>query len=189
VRSAVQVNVTGARGTRHGEGGSERRPLLAEGNYLYPLPGEAVFSDFSLWQGDQELKGEPMDAAQAARIYERSCAEARSRPDRARGTIGPVARAWCCPSRRRGQDTLRTQSSVVSREPRQGGIALPAYDLLVNGACLRGVHRLALELLVRKVAEHRFTRQRIEIVAFVEEWRRRSGTTSSTVTRATRPVT
>jgi len=29
-----------------------------------------VFSDFSLWQGDRELKGEPMDAAQARAIYE-----------------------------------------------------------------------------------------------------------------------
>src|SRR3989449_11594930 len=46
------------------------RSLLDEGNYLYPLPGEAVFSDFSLWQGDRELKGEPMDAVQARAIYE-----------------------------------------------------------------------------------------------------------------------
>src|SRR5438093_11056834 len=44
--------------------------MLGEGNYLYPLPGEAVFSDFSLWQGDRELKGEPMDAGQARAIYE-----------------------------------------------------------------------------------------------------------------------
>ena len=71
VRSAVQVNVTG-RVARvmveewfRNSGG-----LLDEANYLYPLPGEAVFSDFSLWQGDQELKGEPMDAAQARAIYE-----------------------------------------------------------------------------------------------------------------------
>src|SRR5438034_3169221 len=27
-------------------------------------------SDLSLWQGDRELKGEPMDAAQARAIYE-----------------------------------------------------------------------------------------------------------------------
>src|SRR5947207_6508790 len=43
---------------------------MDEGSYLYPLPGETVFSDFSLWQGDRELKGEPMDAAQARSIYE-----------------------------------------------------------------------------------------------------------------------
>ena len=43
---------------------------LGEGDYLYPLPGEAVFSDFSLFQGDQELKGETMDAATARSIYE-----------------------------------------------------------------------------------------------------------------------
>src|SRR5207248_5691012 len=45
-------------------------PVMDEGSYLYPLPGETVFSDFSLWQGDRELKGEPMDAAQARSIYE-----------------------------------------------------------------------------------------------------------------------
>ena len=43
---------------------------VAEGDYLYPLPGEAVFSDFSLWSGDQELKGETMRAEEARRIYE-----------------------------------------------------------------------------------------------------------------------
>ena len=71
VRSAVQVNVTGrvARVTVE-EWFRNTGALLNEANYLYPLPGEAVFSDFSLWQGDQELKGEPMDAAQARAIYE-----------------------------------------------------------------------------------------------------------------------
>ncbi len=43
---------------------------LAEGSYLYPLPGEAVFQNFSLWQGDQELRGEMMNADQARGIYE-----------------------------------------------------------------------------------------------------------------------
>ncbi|MEO8479006.1 MAG: VIT domain-containing protein [Gemmatimonadota bacterium] len=43
---------------------------IAEGMYLYPLPGEAVFSDFSLFQGEQELKGEMMGAEQARGIYE-----------------------------------------------------------------------------------------------------------------------
>ncbi len=42
----------------------------AEGHYLYPLPGEAVFQGFSLFQGDAELRGEIMDADQARAIYE-----------------------------------------------------------------------------------------------------------------------
>lgn len=71
VRSAVQVTVTErvARVTVE-EWFRNTGALLNEADYLYPLPGEAVFSDFSLWQGDQELKGEPMDAAQARAIYE-----------------------------------------------------------------------------------------------------------------------
>ena len=71
VRSAVQVTLTGraARVTVE-EWFRNAGPVLDEANYLYPLAGEAVFSDFSLWQGDRELKGEPMDANQARAIYE-----------------------------------------------------------------------------------------------------------------------
>jgi len=43
---------------------------VAEGEYHYPLPGEAVFEGFSLFQGDLELRGEIMDAERARRIYE-----------------------------------------------------------------------------------------------------------------------
>lgn len=70
-RSVVQVAVTGrvARVTVE-EWFRNAGPVLDEGSYLYPLPGEAVFSDFSLWQGDRELKGEPMDAGTARAIYE-----------------------------------------------------------------------------------------------------------------------
>jgi len=71
IRSAVQVAVAAriARVTVE-EWFRNTGPGLGEGTYLYPLPGEAVFSDFSLWQGDRELKGETMDATQARGIYE-----------------------------------------------------------------------------------------------------------------------
>lgn len=45
-------------------------PAIAEGSYLYPLAGEASFSDFSLWLNGEELRGEPMDAEKAREIYE-----------------------------------------------------------------------------------------------------------------------
>ncbi|HEX9279894.1 MAG TPA: VIT domain-containing protein [Gemmatimonadales bacterium] len=71
VRTAVQVAVTGrvARVTVE-EWFRNAGPRLDEAAYLYPLPGEAVFTDYSLWQGDQELRGEMMDASQARSIYE-----------------------------------------------------------------------------------------------------------------------
>jgi len=71
VRTAVQVAVTGrvARVTVE-EWFRNAGPQLDEAAYLYPLPGEAVFTDYSLWQGDQELRGEMMDANQARSIYE-----------------------------------------------------------------------------------------------------------------------
>ncbi len=43
---------------------------VAEGSYLYPLAGEAVFQNFSLWMGEQELRGEMLDAAKARGIYD-----------------------------------------------------------------------------------------------------------------------
>ncbi len=45
-------------------------PGVAEGTYIYPLPGEAVFTGYSLWMGDQELQGEMQNAEQARSIYE-----------------------------------------------------------------------------------------------------------------------
>jgi Ca-activated chloride channel homolog len=42
----------------------------AEGTYVYPMPGEAVFTDFSLWMGEREVRGEMMNADQARGIYE-----------------------------------------------------------------------------------------------------------------------
>jgi len=44
---------------------------MAEGDYLYPLPAGAVFNNYSLYQGDQELRGEMMNAGTAREIYER----------------------------------------------------------------------------------------------------------------------
>src|SRR5438094_9172151 len=71
LRSAVQVSISGrvARVTVE-EWFRNNGPTLNEGMYHFPLPGEAVFSSYSLWQGDQELRGEAMDATQARAIYE-----------------------------------------------------------------------------------------------------------------------
>jgi len=71
IRSTVEVKVSGriARVTVE-EWFRNSGPAMDEGVYHFPLPGEAVFSSYSLWQGDQELRGEAMDAAQARAIYE-----------------------------------------------------------------------------------------------------------------------
>src|SRR5216110_1125808 len=71
LRSTVQVSISGrvARVTVE-EWFRNNGPSLGEGMYHFPLPGEAVFSSYSLWQGDQELRGEAMDATQARSIYE-----------------------------------------------------------------------------------------------------------------------
>jgi Ca-activated chloride channel family protein len=71
VRTTVSVRVTGRISLVEVEEWFENRGGgLGEGDYLYPLPGEAVFSNFSLFQGDQELRGETMDADRARAIYE-----------------------------------------------------------------------------------------------------------------------
>ncbi len=71
VRSEVVVHVTGrvAR-VEVSEWFLNTGSRLAEGEYLYPLAGEAVFEGFSLFQGETELRGEIMDADRAREIYE-----------------------------------------------------------------------------------------------------------------------
>ena len=71
LRSAVSVTLLGrvAQVTVE-EWFHNRGDGLGEGDYHYPLPGEATFGSFSLWQGDAELRGETMDANQARTIYE-----------------------------------------------------------------------------------------------------------------------
>jgi len=71
VRSRVRVEVEGNVATvvvdewfeAHGH-------ALGEADYLYPLPPDAAFDGFSLYQGGEELRGELMDAARAREIYE-----------------------------------------------------------------------------------------------------------------------
>ena len=47
-----------------------RSSTMLEGDYLYPIPPGAVFTDFSLFMGEQELKGEVLPAERARQIYE-----------------------------------------------------------------------------------------------------------------------
>ena len=71
IRTAVSVRVDGRIALVEVEEWFQNRGRgLGEGDYLYPLPGEAVFSNFSLFQGDEELRGETMDARKARAIYE-----------------------------------------------------------------------------------------------------------------------
>ena len=71
IRTAVSVTVNGRIARVEVEEWFENRGGgLGEGDYLYPLPGEAIFNNFSLYQGDVELRGETMDATQARGIYE-----------------------------------------------------------------------------------------------------------------------
>ncbi len=71
LRSAVSVTVLGRVAQVTVEEWFQNRGAgLGEGDYHYPLPGEATFGSFSLWQGDAELRGETMDASQARAIYE-----------------------------------------------------------------------------------------------------------------------
>ena len=69
LRTAVSVRVVGRIAHVSVEEWFENRGTrVAEGDYLYPLTGEAVFSNFTLYQ--EALRGETMDAAQARSIYE-----------------------------------------------------------------------------------------------------------------------
>src|SRR4051812_44319887 len=43
---------------------------MGQADYIFPMPDNAVFTSYSLFEGDRELRGEVMDAAAARRIYE-----------------------------------------------------------------------------------------------------------------------
>jgi Ca-activated chloride channel family protein len=73
LRSDVSITVDGERRVAYVEVEEEFRNgsgTLLEGDYLYPIPAGAVFTDFSLFMGDQELRGEVLPAERARRIYE-----------------------------------------------------------------------------------------------------------------------
>jgi Ca-activated chloride channel family protein len=73
VRSDVTVTVDGVRRVAVVEVEEifrNRSGTLMEGDYLYPIPPEAVFTNFSLYMGETELKGEILPADRARQIYE-----------------------------------------------------------------------------------------------------------------------
>ncbi|HZE75359.1 MAG TPA: VIT domain-containing protein [Gemmatimonadales bacterium] len=123
----------------HNDGG-----WLAEGSYLYPLPGEAVFQNFSLWMGEQEIKGEMLNADQARQVYEEIV---RRRKDPALLTLAGhgLARAQVFPIQpgetrkvalrytqllTRAGDALRFRYAIGDR----GGSATLGFHLVVEHA-------------------------------------------------------
>jgi Ca-activated chloride channel family protein len=73
VRSDVSVRIDGERRVAYVEIEEVFRNhsrVMQEGDYLYPIPPEAVFTEFSLFMGEQELRGEVLPADRARQIYE-----------------------------------------------------------------------------------------------------------------------
>ncbi|UCC72231.1 MAG: VWA domain-containing protein [Gemmatimonadota bacterium] len=73
LRSDVTVRIDGERRVAHVEVEEVFRNnsrVMQEGDYLYPIAPEAVFTDFSLFMGEEELRGEVLPADEARRIYE-----------------------------------------------------------------------------------------------------------------------
>ncbi|MGD8869719.1 MAG: VIT domain-containing protein, partial [Gemmatimonadales bacterium] len=73
MRSDVTITIDGATRVAHVEVEEvfrNRSHQMLEGDYLYPIPPEAVFTNFSLFMGEQELRGEVLPADRARQIYE-----------------------------------------------------------------------------------------------------------------------
>ena len=73
VRSDVRVTIDAERRIAHvqvEEIFRNRAGTMLEGDYLYPIPSEAVFTNFSLFMGEEELRGEMLPADEARGIYE-----------------------------------------------------------------------------------------------------------------------
>ena len=73
VRSDVTVTIDGVRRVAVVEVEEvfrNRAGTMMEGDYLYPIPPGAVFTNFSLFMGETELRGEVLPADRARQIYE-----------------------------------------------------------------------------------------------------------------------
>ena len=95
VRSDVTVTVDGIRRVAVVEVEEifrNRSGTLMEGDYLYPIPPEAVFTNFSLFMGETELRGEVLPADQARKIYEEIELELDNGRDRFAGWVSRVLR-------------------------------------------------------------------------------------------------
>jgi Ca-activated chloride channel family protein len=49
---------------------SNPHPQSLEGQFIFPIPDQAVISGFALWVGDEKVEGEVLDRDEARRIYE-----------------------------------------------------------------------------------------------------------------------
>ena len=105
-------------------------PNVEEGSYLYPLAGEASFTDFSLWLNDEELRGETMDADKAREIYE---SIVRRRKDPALLTLAGhgLVRARVFPFQ--PGETRRIALRYTQLLPRQGDALRLRYSLGARG--------------------------------------------------------
>jgi Ca-activated chloride channel family protein len=130
--------------------------VVAEGSYLYPLAGEAVFQNFSLWMGEQELRGEMLDASKARGIYEEIV---RRRKDPALLTLAghSLVRAQVFPIQpgetrkvalrytqlvTRAGDALRFRYALGERGPGALGFSLAVDDAERFGMPYSPTHRL-----------------------------------------------
>jgi Ca-activated chloride channel family protein len=114
---------------------------VAEGSYLYPLAGEAVFTGLSLWQGDRELRGETMNAEQARGIYEEIV---RRRKDPALLTLAGhgLIRAQVFPIE--AGDTRRVVLRYTQLLPREGDALRLRYAFGARGDGAAGDVRIIL---------------------------------------------
>ncbi len=130
--------------------------LVAEGSYLYPLAGEAVFQNFSLWMGEEELRGEMLDAGKARGVYDEIV---RRRKDPALLTLAGhgLVRAQVFPIQpgetrkvalrytqlvSRAGDALRFRYALGERGPGAFGFTLTLVDADRFGTPYSPTHRL-----------------------------------------------
>lgn len=94
---------------------------LAEGSYLYPMPGEAAFTSFSLWMGDQcrtamESLMPKLRYPALVNLRTKRRRSAFRRCIRPSCPISFMARSWCC-----SDDTGARGAAYTIRTGERGG--------------------------------------------------------------------
>lgn len=138
VRSEVSVAVDGSTRVARFEVQEEFRNnsgRVLEGDYLYPIPRGAVFTNLSLFIGETEVKGEMLRADQARQIYEEIV---RKRKDPALiELVGDgVVRARVFPIE--PGDTRKIILRYTQMLPREGDLVRLSYPRTVGVIALHG---------------------------------------------------
>ncbi|MCD6087432.1 MAG: VWA domain-containing protein [Candidatus Hydrothermae bacterium] len=116
-----------------------------EGEYLFPVPRDASISEFSIFVGDKEIKGEVLGKEEARRVYNELVRKRRD-PALLEYYDQDLIRAKIFPIQPQGDVRVRLQYECVLE--REGGLYAFTYPLKPEALTRDPMKELSLEVLI-----------------------------------------